>query len=68
MLQANQEKHTGEPGNATDQTWMGEGQLAAPGMGIDTPIRDTRMASVNFLRFKRAIETVSTLGTFLFSI
>jgi pimeloyl-ACP methyl ester carboxylesterase len=59
MLQCFQEEHTGEPGNAMEQKLMGvfrDCQLGAPGMGIDTPILDTGVTSVDLIRFKRAAE------------
>jgi acyl-CoA synthetase (AMP-forming)/AMP-acid ligase II len=52
-------EHVGDKGDYMKQKLMGvfrNCQLGAPGMGIDTPILDTGVNSVDLIRFKRAAE------------
>ncbi|KAH7394853.1 putative polyketide synthase PksJ [Phaeosphaeria sp. MPI-PUGE-AT-0046c] len=59
MLQRYQQKHTGQPESATEKILMDvfrSCRLGAPGMGVDTPILDTGVTSVDLIRFKRAAE------------
>jgi acyl-CoA synthetase (AMP-forming)/AMP-acid ligase II/thioesterase domain-containing protein len=59
MLQFYREENTGEVGNVMEQKLMNvfrNLQVGAPGMGIDTPILDTGVTSVDLIRFKRAAE------------
>lgn len=58
-MHAFEQEYNGDIGDATDQKLMGvfrDCQLGAPGMGIDTPILDTGVTSVDLIRFKRAAE------------
>jgi acyl-CoA synthetase (AMP-forming)/AMP-acid ligase II/thioesterase domain-containing protein len=58
-MHAFEKEHTGDTGDDMEQKLMGvfrDCQLGAPGMGIDTPILDTGVTSVDLIRFKRAAE------------
>lgn len=59
-LQEYRQEHSAEPGNTTERTLMKifhDLELGAPEMGIDTPILDTGVTSVDLIRLKRAAET-----------
>lgn len=59
MLQKFQDEHVAEQGNPTEQKLMQifrDLQLGSPEMGIDMPILDTGVSSVDLIRLKRAAE------------
>lgn len=65
MLQRYQQEHTGQPENDMEKRLMEvfrSCRLGAPGMGVDTPILDTGVTSVDLIRFKRAAEKAFSIA------
>lgn len=60
VLQSHREENAPKPGNPMEEKLMQvfrDLELGAEGMGIDTPILDTGVTSVDLIRLKRAAET-----------
>ncbi|KAF2793762.1 putative polyketide synthase PksJ [Melanomma pulvis-pyrius CBS 109.77] len=59
VLEESRKQHAEGPGTAAEKILMivfGNLQLGSPEMGIDTPILDTGVTSVDLIRLKRAVE------------